>query len=139
MSAFLVSPVFAIYHFVLGWKTYTKYLVNILKPTNSPQPKANPTQEKNRFKRGMWATSSHNKKKKKRGLGLVLYRKQTDYKKPIPTRFSANTVMYTPGTCVYMYKYGFLFREALFCERDPGVDGCVRLFFFFLLSGSCNS
>ena len=53
---------------------------SIMKRTDSPQPKASPTQEKKRLKSGVWATFSHTFSHSNcffRGLGLGLCRKQT--------------------------------------------------------------
>ena len=57
-----------------------------MKPTNSPTP-GQPNQRKNRLKVEFWGPQQI----LFRGLGLILYRK--DYKKPNPTKVSANTVV----------------------------------------------
>ena len=71
----LRSRMFAIYLIMLGSKTFVNRMLLWNRPT--PQPKANPTQEKWGQKKGAsWATFSHSEVGF-RGLGLILYIKQT--------------------------------------------------------------
>ena len=64
----------------------------IMKPSNAPKPKANPTQEK--IGQKWYLGHFFPQQIFFRGLGLVLCRKQTTRKLRTPTKFSANTLLY---------------------------------------------
>ena len=83
------NRVFAIYQFLLSWKTHKYYYEN----RRTPQPKANPTQEKIRLKVAfgtVFPTAKY------LFVGWNWFLIGTDYKKPNPTKFSANTLINQP-------------------------------------------
>ena len=63
----------------------------IMKPLRTPQPRANPTQEKNRLKVA-FGPLLPTAKSIFRGVGIdFISEKKTDYRKPNPIKFAANT------------------------------------------------
>ena len=106
-----------------GWKTYTRYQVHIImKPTNSPTPRANPTWEKIGQKWQLGHFFFPHSKIIFRGLGLILYRKQTA-RNLTQSKFSANTLI--------AYAQGYL----TMVSHHKILGACSDYSFFLLLAG----
>ena len=90
--------VFAIHQILLGWKTYKYY------NETDELPNPRPTQpKKNYIKSGVWATFPTTNIFSWVGIDFIW---EADYKKPNPTKFSANTLLV--GWLVSWYLLGWL-------------------------------